>query len=186
MKRSIQGQYAGAVTRGLAFLLDSLIIAVTLAVTTWLISTTLRLIGINIQDCPSPEQMAVFARVCNATRIVMAIYAALFAPLYAWFFWTFGGATPGMGVMGIRIVRVDGKPLTFFNSVRRVLGFALCLVTLGIGFAKMLIDNQRQGLHDSIAGTCVIYAWRGEQNVKTIARVEKWMNRRKNNSQNRI
>lgn len=180
MKSEIQGQYAGALTRGIAFLIDLFLIAVTLAVSTWLISSTIGLVGIDVQDCPDVlHNTDLVGIVCVSTRIGLAIYAAFFTPLYALFFWTFGGQTLGMGVMGIRVVRTDGKALTIMNSLRRILGFALCVFTLGIGFMKILIDNQREGLHDSLAGTYVIYAWRGEQNTAAIEHIRTWMARRK-------
>ncbi len=179
MKSNIQGQYAGAVTRGVGFLIDLFLISITLAVSSWLVYSTFALIGIDLTKCP-PMTSADFAiSVCNITRVGLAFYVALFAPVYALFFWTVGGQTIGMGILGVRVVRTDGKPLTLINSLRRLIGFAICLLTLGIGFAKMLIDNQRQGLHDSIAGTYVIYAWRGEQDLDTIAQVQAWMARRK-------
>ena len=176
MKAELQGQYAGAVTRSVAFLIDLMIVAVTVAATSWLLSSTFNLIGINLTDCPATAlRLGVIPRyICDATRLALAVYAALFAPIYAVFFWTFGGQTPGMAVMGIRVVRTDGKPMSFFRSIRRLIGFDLCLLTLGIGFLPILVSNDREGLHDKIAGTCVIYTWRGEQDVEMIENIREW------------
>lgn len=179
MNRELVGQYAGAATRGIAFVLDLLLIAVILAMTSWLVNASLALVGVDLEACAPyvfPGSLSSF--VCNATRVGLAVYAVAFTPVYGLFFWTLGGQTPGMNVMGIRVVRTDGRPMTLGRSVRRALGFALCLLTLGIGFLLMLVNDRRQGLHDKLAGTCVIYAWRGEQNVATIERVRRWMERR--------
>src|SRR5581483_2572008 len=163
------------------FVIDVFIIAATVAATSWLLSSSLNLIGINLTDCPTTSSRlgVILGYICDATRIALAIYAADIAPIYAVFFWTFGGQTPGMGVMGIRVVRTDGKPMSFFRSVRRLIGFDLCLLTLGIGFLPILVSNDREGLHDKIAGTCVIYAWRGEQDVETIENIREWARRRR-------
>ncbi len=180
MTPAIQGQYAGAVTRGVAFVIDMFLIGVTLTLTSWLVNATLGLVGIDVRNCPPFEFPGPLGGlVCNLTRVGLALFALVFPSAYALFFWTFGGQTIGMGIMGIRVVRTDGKPMSILRSLRRLVGFAICLLTLGIGFLWVLVDNDRRGWHDRLAGTCVIYAWRGEQNVETIERVRAWVDRRR-------
>lgn len=178
MRQDLMGQYAGGVTRGLAWAIDVVIIVLTLALTSWLVTTSFGLLGINVSNCPDNVN-SLRDVVCYGTRFGLAAFAILITPVYMVFFWTASGQTIGDAAFGIRVVRMDGKPMTVPRSIRRFIGYILCFLTLGIGFALMLVDNQRQGLHDSFAGTCVIYAWRGEQNVDTIDRVQKWMNRKK-------
>lgn len=172
MKQGIQGQYAGAVSRGIGFLIDLFVNAVTVAIISWLVTASLSLIGINLTDCPAAQRLdAIPLLVCNASRVGLALFAGVATPVYALTFWTLGGQTLGDAVMGIRVVRADGAPMDFFTSLRRVIGFGLCLLTMGVGFLLILVSNKRQGLHDLIAGTCVIYAWRGEQDESTIERM---------------
>jgi uncharacterized RDD family membrane protein YckC len=61
--------------------------------------------------------------------------------------------------MGLRVVTIDGKPLTFGRAVVRMFGYFISTVPLYLGFAWVLIDNRRQGWHDKLARTCVIYDW---------------------------
>jgi uncharacterized RDD family membrane protein YckC len=178
MKSTLQGQYAGGVTRGAAWTIDQVIIIVTLALTTWLITTSFGLFGISVQNCPENSN-SLTALACYGTRIGLAVFALLISPVYMIFFWTASGQTIGDAILGIRVVRTNGTPMTVPRSIRRFIGYILCFLTLGLGFALVLVDNQRQGLHDTIAGTCVIYAWRGEQNTDTIQRVQDWIARRK-------
>ncbi len=178
MKQDLQGQYAGAVTRGLAWMIDVTLLVVTLALTTWLVTTSFELFGINVETCAA-DLTSLSALLCHGVRLSLAGFALLLLPVYKIFFWTVSGQTIGDAIFGVRVVRADGKPMTIPRSIKRFLGFLLCFLTFGVGFALILIDNQRQGLHDTIARTYVIYAWRGEQNVTSVARVQAWLDRKK-------
>lgn len=178
MKSEIEGLYAGAATRGIAWVIDQVLIVVTLGVVAWFITTTYGLFNIDIHNCEASYR-SIWYVACEGARIGLAIFAVVFSPIYLIFFWTLSGQTIGDAILGIRVVRLDGKPMTIPRGIRRFIGYLVCFITLGIGFALMLIDNQRQGLHDLIAGTCVIYAWRGEQNTETVERLQSWMARRK-------
>jgi uncharacterized RDD family membrane protein YckC len=182
MRYSLVGQYAGGVTRGLAWAIDIAILVVTVTIVSWLVTTSFELFGIEVQNCPD-TWVTLRAFLCHGIRFGLAAFALLAMPVYMIFFWTVSGQTIGDAIFGIRVVRTDGKPMTLPRSIRRFLGYLLCFLTLGIGFALILVDNQRQGLHDTLAGTCVIYSWRGEQNTETIERVQAWMNRKKHPDQ---
>ena len=78
--------------------------------------------------------------------------------------------------MGIKIVRMDGRRVIFLVAIRRLLGYLACFLSLGIGFLYVLIDDQRQGWHDTIAGTCVVYSWEARQNEQFLVRFSKRIN----------
>jgi hypothetical protein len=69
-------------------------------------------------------------------------------------FW--GGRTPGKRLMGIRIVRLDGKPIGLWAAFNRFGGYAASIFTGLLGFLEMLWDPNRQALHDRIASTVVV------------------------------
>ena len=86
------------------------------------------------------------------------IFAICFAPVYFIFFWIVGdGTTPGHALMGLRVVRMSAKPMRLHIAVIRWVGYIVCFFSLGLGFLWVLLDNQRQGWHDTLAGTCVLY-----------------------------
>jgi len=68
------------------------------------------------------------------------------------------GATPGKKLMGIRVVRLDGQPVTWWHAFERAGGYAAGLATGLLGFAQILWDPNRQAIHDRVAGTVVIRA----------------------------
>jgi len=73
------------------------------------------------------------------------------------------GATPGKKILGLRVVRLDGQPVTWWHAFERAGGYAAGLATGLLGFAQILWDPNRQAIHDKVAGTVVIQA--GAQRV---------------------
>jgi uncharacterized RDD family membrane protein YckC len=67
------------------------------------------------------------------------------------------GRTLGKWMAGLRIERRDGEPLSFVRSlVRHLLGYALTVLTLGLGFLLSAFNSKGRALHDLLAGTVVV------------------------------
>ena len=67
------------------------------------------------------------------------------------------GQTLGKWATGLRIVRMDGEPVTFVSSLlRHVVGYPVSLLTLGLGFLLAVFQAQGRALHDLLAGTVVV------------------------------
>ena len=81
----------------------------------------------------------------------MGWWTMYFAVLMPWM----KGQTPGKRVMGIRVVRLDGQPVTWWHAFERAGGYAAGLATGTLGFAQIYWDPNRQAIHDKIAGTVV-------------------------------
>ncbi len=94
---------------------------------------------------------------------------AIFVVVYFIFFWTTVGQTPGKYILGLRVVSQDGKRLKLFQAVLRYLGYYLSGLPVGLGFFWILIDDQRRGWHDRLAGTCVIYVWDARPDERFLA-----------------
>lgn len=77
--------------------------------------------------------------------------------LYFTFFLAFWqGRTPGKRILGVRVVRLDAKPITWWVAFNRFGGYAASIFTGLLGFAEMFWDPNRQALHDRIAHTVVV------------------------------
>ncbi len=72
------------------------------------------------------------------------------------------GQTPAKRLLGVRVVRLDGRPLTWLSSFERFGGYAAGLVTGLLGFAQVYWDRNRQMIHDKIVETVVVRERGGE------------------------
>ena len=75
--------------------------------------------------------------------------------------WTWKGTTIGGIVLGLKVVRMDGQPVTFAVALVRALAAAFSIVVLFLGFLWIAWDSEKQGWHDKIAGTVVLKLPRG-------------------------
>jgi uncharacterized RDD family membrane protein YckC len=71
-------------------------------------------------------------------------------------FW--GGRTVGKSATGLRVVRTDGSPITFFPSVTRNLMRIIDILPgpYGVGGMSILVTKANQRLGDLAAGTIVV------------------------------
>ncbi len=76
------------------------------------------------------------------------------------------GQTPGKRLLGIRVLRLDGKPISWWISFERFGGYAAGLLTGLLGFFQILWDRNRQGVHDKLAETVVVRVVREEGRPK--------------------
>jgi uncharacterized RDD family membrane protein YckC len=75
--------------------------------------------------------------------------------------WTWKGTTVGGIVLGLKVARLDGRPLTFVVALVRALAAAFSVIILFLGFLWIVWDADKQGWHDRIAGTVVLRLPRG-------------------------
>lgn len=78
---------------------------------------------------------------------------------YQWFMLTQNnGQTIGKMIMHVRVVKVNGEPLSAGDVVLRYLGYYLNSIAFGLGWLWAMFDENRQGWHDKLAGTIVVRA----------------------------
>ena len=178
--RKLEGQYAGFLSRAVGLVLDYVIILAIVAVTGLATSLLFSAFNIDLATCSASASVIPFGmQLCEAGRWFLVFFAATFGPFYFIVFWMLTGQTIGQRVMGLRVVRLNSRRMSFFRSWVRWIGYQVCIFTLGLGFLWVLIDNRRMGWHDKLARTCVIYAWPAEQNERFIDKVNRRFNRRK-------
>lgn len=77
------------------------------------------------------------------------------AVFFSWF-WTHGGQTLGMRAWKIRLITVDGGPVTWRQAILRC-GWALAgAAPFGLGYLWPLVDPERRSLHDIASNTRVV------------------------------
>jgi uncharacterized RDD family membrane protein YckC len=143
---NLQGRYAGIVTRFTAFCFDLIgvlfVYAIFVAAVNLLVST---LSGRNFK----------WSSLTVAPWLTLVVWALFYCsyPVAA------GGRTLGMAIVGLRVLRSDGRPVSGWQAVVRVVALPLCFLTLGVGFLLIVLRRDRRALNDLVGGTAVVYAW---------------------------
>ena len=66
------------------------------------------------------------------------------------------GATPGKMVIGVKVLRPDGSPVSLGRAYGRYFSKFISGLTLFIGFIMAGFDSQKRALHDMICDTRVV------------------------------
>ena len=143
---SYQSHYAGAVSRFAAYAVD-------IAVSTVAFALALAGISYSVQIVTGHQVS------WNRSNTVVAVIFVVWQLVYFAYFWAVGGRTPGMALLGIRVVRADGTTLDPLHAMLRALVFPLNFVLFGLPLLVILVQREHRGLADFIARTAVIYSW---------------------------
>lgn len=65
-------------------------------------------------------------------------------------------ATPGKFLLGIRVVRKNGKRMNMYTALRRQVGKSLISLTFGTGAIRILAPHRLQAAHDDFADCYVL------------------------------
>ena len=141
-----QGNFAGSVTRLVAFAVD--------AAASWGIFT----VGLGSINFAVNLVTGHQFKFQNWKWLALA---ALIVWEFAYFAyqWSLGGKTIGMALLGIRVVACDGDPITPRHAVIRTVALPLSFLFFGLGFIGILLNKDRHALHDRLAKTVVVYSW---------------------------
>ena len=85
----------------------------------------------------------------------------LWLTLYHVLMWNFRGTTVGGVICGLKVVRIDDRPLDWSIAIVRAFSGFLSLFVFGIGFIWVAFDDDRQSWHDKIAGTTIVKVPKG-------------------------
>ena len=139
-------RFAGHGARLVAYVLDAVVVS--LLVLGVVIALGLLTAGLAISG-------AAPLAVVTGLLVVISVFAISLG-YFPWF-WVNGGATPGMRIFGLRVVRDrDGGPIGWGEAILRVIGLWIGGAVFYLGYIWILIDKRRRGWHDLIAGTIVV------------------------------
>lgn len=79
-----------------------------------------------------------------------------FGPFYFTLFTGWDGQTPGKRLLRLKVVRINGESVGYGRALLRCTGYYISFLLVGLGFVMIAVDRNKRGLHDLIAGTCVI------------------------------
>jgi uncharacterized RDD family membrane protein YckC len=81
---------------------------------------------------------------------------AVVVVLYFVLFWSTTGQTPGMRLMGMRVLTGSGDPPSVWRALVRFVALIVAIIPFFAGFVPVLFDDRRRALQDYVAGTSVV------------------------------
>jgi uncharacterized RDD family membrane protein YckC len=89
--------------------------------------------------------------------LVAAVVSVLLWVIVPVLGWGMFGATPGKGLLGLRVIGgVRRRGLGLSLAFLRLCGMMVSGVLLGLGFVMIAFTRDKRGLHDHLAGTAVV------------------------------
>ena len=143
---SLQGHYAGIVTRVAAFAIDLAVAATLYALGGRVIEYVLSSLAgsdVSLKDHP----------------IVSIVLLSLWWLVYFAYPIAMSGRTLGMSFVGLEVVTKTGGDVDARHAVLRTIFLPISVAFAGIGILIIVINRDRRAFHDLIAGTAVVYSW---------------------------
>lgn len=136
---AVHYRVAGPVRRALAFVIDLAILAVVIAVVTFIIGLTVGFLSGGL-----------------ASAIIIISFFLL-----SWFFLGaqeayFNGRTMGKSILGLRVIAISGQPINGLQAIMRTLLRYPTLVLPVIDLITMSLNDRFQRLGDIVCGTVVV------------------------------
>lgn len=136
-------RYGGLATRAIGFIVDAAIINVAAIAAALGVALVLSVVFVPKSLRPGGYALA------------GAVYL-LWTLTYFLTFWSTTGQTPGARLMQVRVVARDGQKLRPLRAIVRWIALLIAALPLFAGYALILFDSRRRGLHDRLAGTVVV------------------------------
>ncbi len=145
--------------RFLAVAIDHFIQYFTIFIVAW------ALIGLSGFDAYGAESKAseIFQEMPKWTlAILIVVVFLIFAGYFIVFEWLWNGQTPGKRLLKLRVIREDGRPITFWEALARNLlrifdavpGFVVPIYSVGL--ITIFLSGRDQRIGDIFAGTVVV------------------------------
>lgn len=147
--RTTPVRYAGFFRRGVAFVIDLIVLAI-FTVPLTIAGLLAVQSGLAIADLPR----------AFATDDMMApIFAVGWSGMFVAYFTVLHavtGQTIGKAALGIGVRSLDLRTIGTLRSFVRVVGYFASSAVFGLGFVMIALTPRHRGWHDYIAGTCVV------------------------------
>lgn len=130
-------------------LIATLIDGILLAVFTFILAFVIGFVGIFIEMFNPNEPLPL-------SQLII-VCGAILSVIYYVGYWSKSGQTIGSTLVGIKVVSQDGSSLSGAKALLRYVGYIVSAIVLSLGFLWAAFDRKRQGWHDKIAGTYVVF-----------------------------
>lgn len=163
--QTMSGRYAGPVSRLGAFALDAFVISSTF---TLLIAGISYLFGVLFGTSTD---------LTESNGWLVGVAFALYWFCYFWISQALTGRTISQALVGLKVIRNDGRPLGPGAAAIRTVVLPLSFALLGLGALMALVDRRRRALHDVAARSSVVYDW-GDRPAALPAPLARYLDRK--------
>jgi uncharacterized RDD family membrane protein YckC len=134
--------YAGVASRALAFVVDGVVVGAALLLAAAAVGVVTALAG------PIRPGWLIGTALGTTWFVAQAVYFAGF--------WSTVGQTPGMRLVGIRVVSSSPATLGFGRALLRYVAVLASIIPCFAGFAPVLLDHRRRAVPDYVARTVLV------------------------------
>jgi uncharacterized RDD family membrane protein YckC len=142
-------RWGGCVRRGLAFLIDLVVLAVLSSILFFLVYVAFT-VGMAAHRSRSPSDSLI-----GLTRFFVFGEILLVSGYFVLFHGT-EGKTPGKWLLGLRVVGAEQRSIGYRRALVRFLGYFPAIFSFGLGILWIVLSREKRGWHDFLAGTWVI------------------------------
>ena len=152
--------YAGFWKRFLAYIIDNIIISVVSFVILLPLLAMIGLAGFGMAS--SGDENADAGVILGSIGMLLGAYLFFILIVFIgeWLYFALmeskKGATLGKMALGIKVTDLSGNPVSFGKATGRYFGKILSSLIFCIGYIMVAFTQQKQGLHDLLAGTLVV------------------------------
>jgi uncharacterized RDD family membrane protein YckC len=143
--QSLEGHYAGAISRGAAYLVD--------------IGLVFALYTAGVAGARFLFRIVFDQELLDEGSLAWSIAFGVWSFVYFSYCWGITGKTPGCALLGVCVVRRDGGHLGFGRAFVRTIVFPFSFLFFGLGLIGVVIGREHRALHDVAAGSTVVYDW---------------------------
>jgi uncharacterized RDD family membrane protein YckC len=162
---TMSGRYAGPVSRIGALALDLFVISSTY---TLLIAGVAYLVNMLFGTSIDPSE---------SENWFAAVAFLFYGFCYFWFSQALTGRTISQALVGLKVIRNDGQPLSPGAAAIRTVVLPFSFLLLGAGALMALVDRRRRALQDVAARSSVVYDW-GDRPAELPAPLTRFLDRR--------
>lgn len=140
---------ASFLSRFLAWLIDLIIIVILSYLFVIIVFLFVGIIGQTTGGLPEPFAFLI------SQALIIPVFLLQF--IYFGYFWQKSGQSIGKGMMGIKVVKSNGDPLSFWISgLRGSFGYWVSNLVFGLGYLWALFDSNQETWHDKLFKTTVL------------------------------
>ncbi len=150
--------YAGFWIRFVGYMIDTIILMIVVSIISMIMGviTGLSVVGVGMTMGADLENLKVISAVLGG------LLGGIFGLIASWLYFALQyssrfQATVGMRCVGIQVVDYDYQRLSFGRATGRFFAKYLSGIILMIGYIMIAFTEKKQGLHDFIASTYVVY-----------------------------